>query len=137
MKKFLTLSKLRTPLLVAALAFPILAMADDVNKVTLNNNSKTADSNGGYYLEQDKIWSDPDCVVYRGEKKVMPGSNTSFEMKKSCVWGTVTFKVYKAKSDQYMGTLAYTLRDGKANIEFKKPCKSDSECDFVGIMPGK
>ncbi|CAN5387984.1 hypothetical protein BH10PSE19_BH10PSE19_13080 [soil metagenome] len=133
MRKLLAnLSPLKILLLVLTILLPVYATAaSDSQVATLTNQSKGADA---YYLIQDKIWSENACVKPLGKKKVKPGQIAKFDIKKSCTWSAIGFKVFKSSNNEDAGYAVFSVRDGKTSLEIKAHC-ADGQCVFYDLNP--
>ncbi|MGD9764145.1 MAG: hypothetical protein AB7V27_10560 [Candidatus Binatia bacterium] len=97
----------------------------------LTNNSKPPEA---YYLVKDRIISQADCIVYRGNDRINPGESASFDIKESCKWGVVVYRVFDASNNLEKGTVAQSYRDGETTIEVKSHCKGN-DCVFYDMNP--
>jgi hypothetical protein len=120
-------------LLIAMMSSTNALAADDVVSSKLNNLSKTKDSEG-YYLVQDKVWSEYDCITDSGNKKINPNETSVLKVKKECKWAGIRYKIFKVTNNEDMGFLAHSYRDGTFSIEVTSPCNGD-ECNFYDLSP--
>ena len=126
MKRISKLNLVISFLFSMAFILPVHASDADFYTSKLSNNSKTAD---GYYLVQDKIWSEKGCVVDTGKDKLNPGDTATLKIKKDCKWGVVKYQIHKMKDDASMGFLAHSFHDGEFSLEITKKC-SNNNCIF-------
>ncbi len=118
-------------ILTALLALPFCAFSAETQTIKIQNQSSKAD---GYYLEQDKTWSESNCLTYSGNKKINPGESSSFDIKKGCKWGVVVFKIFKVADNQFIGKLGQAYHNGEVTMEISSKCKNN-ECIFKDLNP--
>lgn len=124
----------RFALLTSISILPAYVMAANDNFTSkLVNQSKLNDSEG-YYLVQDKILGENDCVKVDGNKKLNPGDSAQLNIKKECNWGVVRYKIFSVKDNKDMGYLGHSFHDGNFSIDVTSVCKG-SECSFYGLNP--
>jgi hypothetical protein len=137
MKKLsLSIKKCTAIMLAAALIAPAMAIAADTDHYELTNQSKQAGA-AGYYLTFDAQWPQGDsCVSYKTstDKKIMPGETVSFDMKKTCNWGGVKYKVFSLDGKENIGFLSQAVRNGVASLEITASCAGKS-CSFNSLNP--
>ena len=129
MKKY----KLHSLLIVSSLLLSPLVSGDDNYSSTLDNKSKQK-ANDGYYLIQDKTWSEEGCILDKGKQRINPGDSNVLTIKKGCTWGGIRYKVFSVSNDKYMGFLAHSFREGNFSLEITAPCNG-SECIFYDLNP--
>jgi hypothetical protein len=126
-------SQLKGFLFGLALLLPVYASAANVYTSELSNHSKTEKS-AGYYLVQDKVWSENGCVADSGKEKLNPGDMTTLKIKKDCKWGGVRYKIHQVKGDATKGYLAHSFHDGTFTIEITENCNNNN-CEFRDLSP--
>jgi len=133
MKGVSTLQSIKGIIFSLALLLPVYATASDFYTSDLNNNSKTAKS-AGYYLVQDKVWSENGCVADSGKDKLNPGDTTTLKIKKECKWGGVRYKIQTVKDNTSMGFLSHSFHDGTFSLEVTANC-NNNKCVFRDLSP--
>jgi hypothetical protein len=124
-------SLLATSLLISTLSCASIAMADDVSS-KLTNQSKQNGSEG-YYLVQEKVISEDECVKVEGNKRLNPGDSARLKIKDDdCKWGVVQYKIFTVSGDKEVGKLGHSFRDGNFSVEIVSECKG-SDCSFTGL----
>ena len=126
--------RLATCLTVCILSWASYAAADDISS-KLTNQSKQNGSDG-YYLVQEKVIGENDCVKVDGNKKLNPGDSANLKIKEDCKWGVVQYKIFNVTDDKEVGTLGHSFRDGVFNVEIVSECKG-SDCAFTGLTPSQ
>lgn len=113
-------------------ALPSYAIAADMSS-KLTNQSKQNGS-AGYYLVQDKIIGENDCVKVEGNAKLNPGDSAELKIKVGCKWGVVRYKILNISDNKEMGYLKHSFNDGEFSVDITSACK-DGECNFYGLTP--
>lgn len=116
--------------LTSVMVLPAYAMADDMSS-KLTNQSKQNGSTG-FYLVQDKIIGENDCVKVDGEAKLNPGDSAQLKIKDGCKWGVVRYKIVNMSDNKEMGYLKHSFNDGEFSIDITSVCKG-GECNFYGL----
>ena len=120
-------------LVVSSLLLSSFAFGDDNYSSTLNNKSKQKES-AGYYLIQDKTWSEEDCILDKGKQRINPGESSVLTIKKGCTWGGIRYKIFSVDNDKSMGFLAHSFREGSFSLEITASCNG-GECTFYDLNP--
>lgn len=123
---------IQSAMLASAMLLPTYAMAEDLSS-TLTNQS-TQNGSTGFYLVQDKIIGENDCVKVEGNAKLNPNDSAQLKIKQGCKWGVVRYKIFDISSHKDMGYLKHSFNDGNFNIDITSICKS-GECNFYGLNP--
>lgn len=126
---------MKSLLFTSIIMFPVYGMADDNMSSKLVNRSKQNGSEG-YYLVQDKILGENDCVKVEGNKKLNPGDSAQLNINKECKWGVVVYKIFSMKENKEMGYLGHSFHDGDFSIDITALCKG-SECSFYDLNPAQ
>ncbi len=119
--------------MISFLFMPFVAQSDDNYRSTLENKSKQK-ANEGYYLVQDRTWSEEGCILEKGKERINPGDSSVLTIKKGCVWGGIQYKVFSVDKDKYMGFLAHSFREGNFSLEVTAPCDGKT-CTFYDLNP--
>lgn len=127
------LDTMRSMLFISIITLPALVMANDNFSSNLVNQSKHNGSEG-FYLVQDKILGENDCVTVKGNKKINPGDSAQLTIKKDCSWGVVRYKIFSVKDNKDIGYLGHSFHDGNFSIDITSLCKG-SECNFYDLNP--
>lgn len=122
---------IRALMLASIIALPTYALADDDMVSKLTNQSKQSGGEG-YYLVQDKIIGENDCVKVDGPSKLNPGDSAKLKIKEDCKWGVVRYKIFNMTDNKEMGYLKHSFNDGEFSIDITSACKG-GECSFNGL----
>lgn len=120
------------PLLTLAsiLALPTSAIATDMSSKLTNQSAQNGQA--GFYLVQDKIISENDCVKVQGNKKLNPGETAELKIKEGCKWGVVKYKIVNMSDNKEMGYLKHSYNEGEFSIDIMSACKG-GDCNFYGL----
>lgn len=128
------LGKIRSLLSILLLTITTpFASADDNISSTLNNKSKQNGSEG-FYLVQDKAWSEEGCILDKGKSQINPGESSVLKIKQGCTWAAVRYKITDVTNSKDMGFLGHSFRDGNFAIDISAPCNGN-ECNFYDLNP--
>lgn len=117
----------------SVIILPASLMAADNQSSKLNNQSGQNGSKA-FYLVQEKILGEGDCVQVVGNKKINPGESAQLNIKKDCTWGVARYKIYSAQDNKEIGYLGHSFHDGNFSIDITSQCKG-SECNFFDLNP--
>lgn len=112
------------------MVLPTYAIAADMSSKLTNQSKQNAET--GYYLVQDKIIAENDCVKVDGNAKLNPGDSAQLTIKKDCKWGVVRYKIMNINDNKEMGYLKHSYNDGDFSIDIMSVCKG-GECNFFGL----
>lgn len=123
---------LLTSLVSSTISLSPCVMADDLSSKLSNQSKQNAAA--GYYLVQDTVIGENDCVKVEGNKKLNPGDSAQLKIKDGCKWGVARYTIYNVSDDKEIGKLGHSFHDGNFTIEIISTCKGN-ECSFTGLTP--
>lgn len=123
---------IRSFMLASAMLLSTYAMANDLSSTLTNQSAQNGAA--GFYLVQDKIIGENDCVKVEGNTKLNPNDSVQLKIKQGCKWGVVRYKIFDISNNKEMGYLKHSFNDGDFNIDITSTCKN-GDCSFYGLNP--